>query len=150
MKVALLLLVGLVAVAMLYVRLAPTTEDAWHVDPDAAGDPGEAGILIRSDDARAPAGRADRLLARLDAVAMATPRTRRIAGSLGEGRITYETRSLLWGFPDYTTVQLVPQADGTARLAILARLRFGRSDLGVNGKRVAGWLAALEAAPEAG
>ncbi len=50
------------------------------------------------------------------------------------------TRSAVWGFPDYTTVE---QRDG--KLMIYARSRFGSSDLGVNGKRVAGWLDALKA-----
>ena len=44
------------------------------------------------------------------------------------------------GFPDYTTVQLKDD-----RLMIWARLRFGRSDLGVNRRRVDRWLADLEA-----
>jgi hypothetical protein len=44
-------------------------------------------------------------LARLDEIALATPRTTRLAGSPDEGRITWITRSALWGFPDYTTAQ---------------------------------------------
>ncbi|MCT8160615.1 DUF1499 domain-containing protein [Pseudoruegeria sp. SHC-113] len=150
MKTALILLLAVLAVAMLYVRLAPIDAQSWHQDPDTAPDPGVAGVRIGSDDARAPQGEAATLLAALNNIALATPRTRVIAGSVADGMITYETRSLLWGFPDYTTVKLAPQADGSARLAILARLRFGRSDLGVNGKRVAAWLQALEAVQQAG
>lgn len=145
MKTVLILLLAVLALAMLYVRLAPSDVQSWHQDPDAAPDPGVAGVRIGSDDARAPEGEAATLLASLNDIALATPRTRAVAGSVEEGMITYQTRSLLWGFPDYTTVKLVPQADGSARLAILARLRFGRSDTGVNGKRVAAWLKALEA-----
>jgi Protein of unknown function (DUF1499) len=78
------------------------------------------------------------LLARLDAVALATPRTRRLAGTPGDGRITWETRSLLWGFPDYTTAEVRP--DG---LYIHARQRFGRGDLGVNAARLKDWLSRL-------
>jgi len=49
--------------------------------------------------------------------------------------ITYVTRSRVFGFPDYTTVrQAGPQ------LEIYGRLRFGRSDLGVNAARIDGWL----------
>lgn len=129
---------------MAYVRLAPVTVGDWHADLAAAFAADtrwdtvvaeEGGALLRLTPHRgAPAD----LLARLDAVALATPRTRRLAGSVEEGRITWETRSALWGFPDYTTAEARP--DG---LYVHARLRFGRSDLGVNAKRLAAWLAQL-------
>ncbi|WP_420012217.1 DUF1499 domain-containing protein [Tateyamaria sp.] len=45
--------------------------------------------------------------------------------------MVYRTRSKWIGFPDFTTVEYV---DGQIRM--FARLRFGRSDLGVNGKRL--------------
>jgi uncharacterized protein (DUF1499 family) len=61
-----------------------------------------------------------------------------LAGSAGEGMITFQTRSQLWGFPDHTTVAV--QGD---LLVIYGRLRFGKSDLGVNRARIAGWLETL-------
>jgi uncharacterized protein (DUF1499 family) len=57
---------------------------------------------------------------------------------VGEGRITYITRTKIIGFPDYTTVQ----QDGDV-LRIHGRLRFGRKDFGVNKARVDGWLAQM-------
>ena len=57
-----------------------------------------------------------------------------------EVMITYVTRSRLIGFPDYTTVEA---KDGM--VTVFARLRFGRSDLGVNRRRVEGWIKALGA-----
>ena len=78
------------------------------------------------------------MLGKLEARALATPRTRLIAGSAEEGLLTFQTRSLLWGFPDYTTASVT---DGT--LVIYGRLRFGRSDIGVNKARILGWLASL-------
>lgn len=78
-------------------------------------------------------------LARLDAIAMATPRTLRLAGSPETGSITWITRSRLWGFPDYTTAQIT-ETDTGPRLDIFARLRFGRSDLGVNAARLQAWV----------
>jgi uncharacterized protein (DUF1499 family) len=78
-------------------------------------------------------------LAKLDELAQATPRTTVLAGSVEDGMITYVTRTQVIGFPDYTTVQ----QDGDV-LRIHARLRFGRSDFGVNRDRVDGWLAALQ------
>ena len=70
-------------------------------------------------------------LARVDAAAMALPRTVRLAGSVDQGRITYRTRSKVIGFPDFTTVEY---KDG--QLKMFARLRFGRSDFGVNAARL--------------
>jgi len=80
-------------------------------------------------------------LARLDAIAMASPRTRRLAGSPAEGRITWISRSRLWGFPDYTTAEATP-----GRLVIHARQRFGSDDWGVNAARLQDWLAQLSLA----
>ena len=98
---------------------------------------GERGREVREfvEDALGPEG-----LARLDAIIRATPRTKVLAGAVAEGMITYVSRTRWMGFPDYTTVQ----RDGDV-LKIYGRLRFGRSDLGVNKARVEGWLAALEA-----
>ena len=82
------------------------------------------------------------LLTRLDAIALATPRTNRLSGDPASGRITYITRTALWGFPDYTTAQTTPTPDGT-RLDIHARLRFGRGDMGVNAARLTAWTGGL-------
>ncbi|PWE37157.1 DUF1499 domain-containing protein [Pelagicola sp. LXJ1103] len=77
-------------------------------------------------------------LARVDAVIRDTPRTKVIAGSVESGMVSYQTRSALWGFPDYTTLR----GDGDL-VEINSRLRFGQSDLGVNRARIKGWLEAL-------
>lgn len=145
MKIALVLLVAVGAALAAWVRLAPTDPARWHIDPLTAAAPGENGWLVR-DDAGAASPRFDGspedVLARLDAIAMADPRTRRIAGSVGEGRVTYESRSRLWGFPDYTTVTVV-ESGGQAVPVLLARARFGRGDLGVNRARIERWLGKL-------
>ncbi len=70
--------------------------------------------------------------------ALATPRTTLLAGSAGEGLLTFQTRSLIWGFPDYTTVTVE-----NGLLIVYGRLRFGRSDIGVNKARILSWLASL-------
>jgi uncharacterized protein (DUF1499 family) len=120
---------------MAYIRLAPTDPAAWQTLPtiDTPFDTVTAqtgGATLRLSTAKgAPAD----LLARLDAIAMATPRTTRLAQT--DSRIIWETRSALWGFPDYTTAEV--RADG---LYIHARLRFGSSDLGVNAARLNNWL----------
>jgi len=129
-----------------WVRLAPGDPARWHVDVASDAPPLCAdGIEAGAANARAACQVAEpgaALLARLDAIAMATPRTRRLAGSAEEGRITWQTRSRLIGFPDYTTAQVTETAAGT-RLDILARSRFGESDLGVNAARLGVWLRAL-------
>ena len=104
----------------------------------SAASGGPAGAA--SADAEAPvfAATPEAVLEALDAVAGETPRTVRLTGSPGEGRITYVTRSRIWGFPDYTTAAATP-VDGGARLTLLARLRFGGSDMGVNRARVEDW-----------
>ncbi len=126
---------------MAFVRLSPTDVQAWHVAvPDQTGAwdsvvPLTGGATLRLSAAK---GAPRDLLARLDAIAMATPRTTLLAGSVDTGRITWETRSALWGFPDYTTAEV--RDDG---LYVRARLRFGQSDLGVNAQRLTDWLAQL-------
>lgn len=134
-----LILAALVAFAA-YVRLAPSDPARWHVAPVTEGPAGAVvagngwASLLLAPEAGAPAD----LLARLDAVALASPRTVRLAGTVAEGRITWITRSKLWGFPDYITAESRP--DG---LHIHARVRFGGGDLGVNAARLRAWLLRL-------
>ncbi len=127
-----------------FIRFAPSDPAKWHVDPLTAADPGEGGVLLLPGQG-APVGR----LSDLDDIAQQTPRTTQLAGALQEGMITYITRSKGFGFPDYTTVRAIPKGDGTSDLIILARLRFGRRDLGVNAARVEGWIKALKALDQA-
>jgi hypothetical protein len=140
-----LVIVVVVGAFAAWVRLAPTDPAAWHVEP-ATAEPGPGRFVVKPEggDIDGPLLEMPprEALAALDAVARATPRTRAIAGSVDEGRITYLTRSALWGFPDFTTVEAVP-AEGGSRLVIFARLRFGQDDMGVNEARVRGWLAQL-------
>ena len=123
--------IGLVLVAG-YVRLAPSDPAKWHVMRDVAGNRDMKGGVLRL----LPNGAGD--MARLDEIIRATPHTSVLAGSVNEGMVTYVTRSAIVGFPDYTTIR----RHGAA-LEIYARLRFGSSDMGVNGRRVGQWLAAL-------
>ncbi len=129
-----LVLAGMAVVGFgLWVRLAPSEVARWHVAPPAAEGRFPGGVVVRvPGDAAA--------FARLAGIIAATPRTRILAGNADQRRITFVTRSALWGFPDYTTISL---EEGT--IAIHARLRFGRSDLGVNAGRVARWLEQMQA-----
>ncbi len=115
-----------------YVWLAPSDPARWHVPPLGEARDMKSGVVRVVE--TGPDG-----LARLDTIVRATPRTTVLAGSVAEGMVTYVTRSLVFAFPDYTTVQ----QDGDT-LRIYARLRFGRKDFGVNRARVEGWLDALQ------
>lgn len=132
-KMVVWVLVGAVVALGVYIRLASSDSAQWHIPLTATADTDMQGGVIRIVET-GPEG-----LARLDDIAQATPRTTVLAGSVDEGMITYITRSKVIGFPDYTTVQ----QDGDT-LRIHARLRFGRSDFGVNRDRVDEWLAALQ------
>lgn len=143
------LVVGLVA----HIRLAPSDPRVWHIDPtDPSLRAGEGRFLLR-DGADAPSpiygSSPEAVLVRLAEIIEATPRTRILAGSPAEGRMTFQTRSAVMGFPDYTTVATLPEGEGGSRLVIYARLRFGQRDFYVNKTRVEGWLVALAEA-EAG
>ncbi|WP_170424317.1 DUF1499 domain-containing protein [Ruegeria arenilitoris] len=131
--IALWLGIGAVILLGAYIRLAPSDPAKWHVAPVGEQNRDLEGGAIRVVET-GPDG-----LAKLDAIARDTPRTSVLAGSVDEGMITYITRTNVIGFPDYTTAQ----QDGDT-LRIYARLRFGRSDFGVNRARVEGWLALLQ------
>ncbi|MEM8654584.1 MAG: DUF1499 domain-containing protein [Pseudomonadota bacterium] len=108
-----------------FVRLAPSDPDRWHVPIADTSSQNMTGGAIRVTETDREA------LARVDAAMQALPRTRAIAGSVPDGRITYVTRSKWVGFPDYTTIEY-----SGGLLKMHARLRFGKSDLGVNRERL--------------
>jgi len=142
----LVLAFGLIAYLgfMAWVLLAPTVPGDWHIDLQASGfDPGRGQVFcIMPDNRYGPL--ADGALARLDAIALATPRTERLAGSVEEGRITWVTRTRLMGYPDYTTAQVM---EGPG-LCVFGRQRFGQGDWGVNAARIGGWMQELLGLPE--
>ncbi len=136
---AIWVLVAIIVVGMGYIRLAPSDPARWHTAPDVLQDED----LTHGVKRLVPAGQAG--LGQLDAIIRSSPRTQVLAGSVEEGMITYITRTAVMGFPDYTTIQ----AD-EGQLKIYGRLRFGRSDLGVNRNRVDAWLVKLEAVSTGG
>ncbi len=121
-----------VLVVLGWIRFAPSEVVDWHVDPQVSADQDLTNGVrrrVQSDDGG---------FERLHDLILATPRTVLLAGGPEDGHATYITRSLGFGFPDYTTVQ-----ENGEVLEIWGRLRFGRSDMGVNKARVDGWLAAF-------
>ena len=132
-----------------YIRLAPSDPLRWHLDPLAAPVPQGNGWLLRDSDGNAASpvfsALPEAVLDALDSVAIATPRTTRLAGSAAGGNIPWITRTRLMGFPDYTTAAAIAGPGGT-RLVVLARQRFGLGDYGVNRARVEDWMGKLAVA----
>ncbi|WP_299023553.1 DUF1499 domain-containing protein [uncultured Sulfitobacter sp.] len=124
-----IILVLAIVSGLAFIRLAPTDISRWHKPIGNAETTDGEGWSARV----VPAGSG--LLSDLHQAMLALPRTQMIAGSVSEGRLTYITRSKLMGYPDYTTIE----QDGD-QIKLYARLRFGKSDLGVNGKRLDGVL----------
>lgn len=146
----LLILVG----GMAWIRFAPDDPARWNRPSygmqDLIWTPGTKRDRPAPDAVRqTPAGavaevkvkgaRAEAVLADLDAIALTTPRSVRLAGSPAEGRTTWVTRSAFFGFPDYTTAE-VRQDGSDVDLELYARQRFGRWDFGVNAARLRDWL----------
>lgn len=139
---ALIAALGLLA----YIRLAPSDPAVWNVSPVTTAQAGQgpclAAITTQINGARVACLSPDTpetLLAKLDQIAMVTPRTTRLDGTPQSGRITWITRTALMGYPDYTTAEVSKTETGT-RLDIYARQRFGSADFGVNTARLKAWL----------
>jgi uncharacterized protein (DUF1499 family) len=120
-----------------YIRLAPFHTTRWHVDPFTTMAPKDGGVLEVFPSTLSPQDTYEALTS----VALSTDRTRVLVQTPNDHHISFITRSLVFGFPDVTTVSVRAGEAGT-EVAILARLRFGKSDMGVNAKRVAAWRAA--------
>lgn len=134
---------GLTAALSFYIRLVPNDPSIWHLDPAAAGFAPAAhwAVFCPGADSRyamTPINPADGLT-RFEAVALASKRTQRFAGSLEQGRITWITRSALMGYPDFTTLGFRAFPSGL-QPCLIARQRFGDFDWGVNEARLSGWV----------
>lgn len=151
----LLAFVLLVAGAMLYVRLAPLDAATWHVDPVSAPTPETPNSFRVLAPGATPAPEEmvspvyavppAELMQAFDRMALAQPRTERLAGTPdGQSFVTYVQRTPLVAYPDYVSVRAVPVGEGQSALVILSRSRFGKSDLGVNRARITQWIAALD------
>lgn len=139
------------------IRRAGIDAQKWHVDPTSAAPTGNPNWYRVTPDA-APADRdperdasspvfevpVAELAAAFDAVALADDRVEVVAGSAADGFVTYVQRSAVFAFPDFVSVTFSDVATGGSSLAVFSRAQYGKSDLGVNKKRVERWVAAAE------
>lgn len=147
-----ILLLGalLLAGMLILIRVAPLRADRWHIDPEQAPRPSSPNFHMRRDvDGTEPAhifsASFDETAAALDRVIMARPNTRRLAGAASDGLVTYVERSRFLGFPDVISLRLTDMGLET-RVSVFSKSRYGRSDLGVNRRRVSQILRRVEAA----
>jgi hypothetical protein len=130
------LLVTVIAVAAIMIRRLDHDAAVWHVDPLVAAKPSTPNSYRVGPDGTTEA----------DAMAPTFPLSARgagsavVGGSVAEGHVSYVQTSGLFGFPDYVSVKFIEIDAANSTLAIFSRSRLGKSDLGVNKKRVEAWL----------
>lgn len=132
-----LLFLGLLAVAGVgvvgYVRYAPSDAARWHVDPVTAVDPTTPNFArVDRVVAMPPGAVAEGIAARARAEG-----AERLAGD--DGFATWIARTPRMRFPDYVSIRLIPEGQGT-RIVAFSRSRFGVGDHGVNRARLQRWL----------
>jgi uncharacterized protein (DUF1499 family) len=86
---------------------------------------------------------ADRLFADIQTVAAAQPRTYAAATYPDRLQADWVARSAVFNFPDRIMAQVSSAGRNKATLVLYSYSVYGYSDLGVNQRRVAAWLAAL-------
>jgi hypothetical protein len=87
------------------------------------------------------------LLGALRVVARRQPRTYELDNrAAGISRADWVARSALCNYPDVISAQVADTASGGSTLILFSRSIYGYSDLGVNAKRIAAWLDALQTA----
>ncbi|MGG7566406.1 DUF1499 domain-containing protein [Rhodovulum sp. DZ06] len=143
-------LIALVALGLaVRVRTAPDRVADWHVDPVEGARTGKPNDVLvgpmAGADRPAPTWDAspEMLMHSFSMVAEGAENTTLLAGSEQALHATWIQRTPLMAFPDYISVRALP-AEGGATLAIWSRSRYGHSDLGVNARRVADWIAAVD------
>ncbi len=142
------ILLALIVGMLLWVRVAPTDADQWHVDPETVQKGMRPNQYLMRDGADADSLIFDMkpsdLAAKINEIALSQPRTVVLAGTPADSHVTYMQRSKLMAYPDYISVKVTAEEGGKSRLFIYSRSRFGRSDLGVNKARIRAWIAALK------
>jgi uncharacterized protein (DUF1499 family) len=87
---------------------------------------------------------ADALFALVQTIAAGQPRTYQAALFPASLQAHYVARTAVFNFPDLVMVQVRTDGPDRSVLIMYSRSVYGRSDFGVNRKRVETWLAALQ------
>lgn len=141
----LFLFVAIIAVALIWVRVAPHDPDRWHVDPYEGEDPGNAGLRLVGRDAPRFPGHPNDVLMTFSEIVTANPRAKILDGGTDEGMITFVIRTRRLAFPDYLTVKATDEGNET-KLSILSRSRFSHNDFDLNRERLEYFLGELDRA----
>jgi uncharacterized protein (DUF1499 family) len=75
----------------------------------------------------------------------ALPRVVAVAEDARHWRSVYVAHTALFGFPDVVTVEFLAPRPGCSSIALFGRSRYGRSDFGMNRRRIEHWLGLLQA-----
>ncbi|MEL7343848.1 MAG: DUF1499 domain-containing protein [Pseudomonadota bacterium] len=137
------LLLLLLAVWYGVVRFWPGNPAVWHIDPVQAPDPGVSGVRVTGENAPVFAAAPAVVMAAFDAAVLEEGATR-FAGNVEDGFVTYLTRTKNLKFPDYVTVRVAPEGDGT-RLSYRAVTGTKGGDAQTNAARMERLLDAVAA-----
>ncbi len=88
------------------------------------------------------------LRAAWESLVAAAPRSTRAAEFKDGRQVAYVQRTAVFKFPDIISVEFFALDDGRSTIAIYSRSVYGRSDFGVNQKRIMTWLEQLAEALE--
>lgn len=123
-----------VAIAKLPARLPP---DAFVACP-----PGSCAVADAAPSPEFATG-VERLRVAFEQMLAAEPRV--VTAVAEPRRLVVIQRSALFAFPDIVIAEFVALGPDRSSLALYSRARYGRSDFGVNRRRVERWLARLRA-----
>ncbi|MFB0994391.1 MAG: DUF1499 domain-containing protein [Paracoccaceae bacterium] len=125
-------------------RILPIDLARAQVNPAQVAAPAVPNYYLMSNQGQAPALVLDldhaTVKANLDAIALATPRTKILVKN--DELTTYLTRSAIFGFADLTSVYIEPLGQ-RVRIFVFARSAVGGYDFSVNKRRIQGWINAL-------
>jgi len=79
-------------------------------------------------------------------VAEREPRTSPLAVDEAGMAGSWVARSAVWNFPDVIMARVAPEGPEASTLALYSHSLYGRSDFGVNRRRLESWLAAVNTA----
>jgi uncharacterized protein (DUF1499 family) len=133
-----------VVLAVTLFRFLPVDASKFHTDPFVADRPNKPNYYISTDEEGLFDIPAIELINAFEQYTNQVARTKVLKRDDSEGYlVTYISRSMVMGFPDFISVKIVETSPTTSQIKMISRSRFGYSDLGVNRARVKLWIAAL-------